>query len=132
MDDKGFTIPGSLLQSAASTIVGAILGFLSTVAVFRSRFDVQDQKLVDLERLLEERRQHDRELVERSLAEVSRRVDESAKMSAEHYARIERHQRITLELVASLARRQGVTHRALGTDVVARVLRDEAEEDKTT
>lgn len=87
--------------------------------------------MADAERLWEERRQHDKELVERAFSEFTRRLDESAKRSEEHYSRVERQQRVTLELVADLARRQGVTHRALGTDMIARLLRGEEGEGPT-
>jgi hypothetical protein len=123
------SLPG-IWQSVGTSLVSALLGFLGAVAVFRAKFDVIDAKRDALEKQIERDRESDREFAEREMAELRRMLEASCIDQKESYKRIERRQQINLELIAAIAMKHNVTHRALGVDALARLIGDSVEDDK--
>lgn len=107
----------SLIKGAVSGIAAALFGFISAVAVFRSRFAVMEaQRIADLEKI-EANRQHDKELLKLAFDHLNSTI-----------GRIERRQIAALELTANIAHKAGITSRAVGADVLADLLQRSAQE----
>lgn len=97
--------------NVATTIIGAIVGYLGAVATFKAQFVRVDER----HNALKEQIARDRE------SDAALRATELQSLK-DTLARIERGQRVTLQLAADLARASGVKHRALGEDALARFL----------
>ncbi len=123
----GMGVP-EVLTSIGTALVSALLGFLGAVAVFRAKFEVIDAKREALETQIERDRQADKEMAEREMAELRRMLEKSCKDTEAFHARIERRQEVNLQLLSAMAVKQGVTHRALGTDALARIVTDAAQD----
>lgn len=112
----------SILKSAVSGVASALFGFISAVAVFRSRFAViENQRTADLReieqkrasdlRAIESDRQHDKELLKIAFDHLNSTI-----------GRIERRQIAALELTANIAHKAGISSRAVGADVLVELL----------
>lgn len=96
---------------AATAIISAVTGYLAAVATFKAQFVRVDER----HNALKEQIQRDRE------SDAALRTQELQSLR-EQLARIERGQRVTLQLAADLARASGVKHRGIGEDAIARFL----------
>lgn len=96
---------------AASAVIGALIGYLGAVATFKAQFVRVDERHNALKEQIERDRQSDARLQARELQTLRDTLE-----------RIERGQRVTLQLAADLARASGVKHRGIGEDAVARFL----------
>lgn len=125
-----------VLGGVGAQFVPALLGFLGALALFRGKFQVYEERHAALATKIAEdkhaaelnvlsERAHDKELARIGFDSICSSVAEMVKTVDERGARMERRQGITLELTASIARKMGVTHRAIGTDAFAELLTEE-------
>jgi hypothetical protein len=120
----GGTLP-AIFQSIGTAVVSAILGFLGAIAVFRSRFDVESTKREALAEQIARDRVHDRELISQKLEQVSKALEDYCGRGDDYFRSIDRRQKVSLDLLSDLARKNGVVHRALGSDAIARAITDD-------
>jgi D-ribose pyranose/furanose isomerase RbsD len=113
-----------IFKSIGTALVSGIVGFLGAVAVFRSRFDVADEKRNALAREIERDREHDKAMLEVELAQMRESINRQCKASEDAFVRVERRQLVALEITAHVARKLNVSHRALGVDGLAALMDD--------
>jgi hypothetical protein len=104
-----------VFKLVAAVVLGAISGSLGTISVFRSRFLLIDARFESTAKEAATLRLHDKEMLDMQLAALRRSVRGAARTAK----RIEGRQRVTLELLADVARSMGLKHRALG-DTISR------------
>lgn len=86
------------LDDFGKTVAGVLLGWLAAVVAFRTRFAIAEMRITQLETERTEQKEHNKN--------------------------VERIQRVTLEIVSAIARKQGITHRAFSSDVLAESLEE--------
>ena len=112
-------------RSLLSTLAGAIIGALSAIATFRAKFIVIDLRFQQEAERYATQRAHDKEMLDATLGAMRRDIQRARRAST----RMERRQSVSLELIADIARKLEISHRAIGTDAAARTISD-AEHDQ--
>jgi hypothetical protein len=107
------------LQLCAAAAIGAV----GTVAAFRARFVIIDKRFESEKEIRAMERRHDKEMLDQTLRMMRRSIRNTREVAE----RIEKRQQVSLELVASIATKLGVDHRALGTDALVRIVNEEKE-----
>lgn len=110
------------VEELTKFIVVYIAGIVSSVAVFRTRFQRIDDRFVFEKEARATERAHDKEVLDLTLGAMRKNIARTTRT----VARMERRQLATQEITADIARKLGVTHRALG-DAITRA--DDAERD---
>lgn len=102
------------------TVAGAIVGALASIASFRAKFVVIDLRFKQERERSATLRAHDKEMLETTLATMRKEIRRARLASR----RMEDRQRVSLELMADIARKLGVDHRGIGVDVLSRTITD--------
>lgn len=100
------------------TVAGAFVGALGSIATYRARFTLIDAKFSQEAERYATQRAHDKEMLEITLASMRKDIQRARRASA----RMERRQQVSIELMADIARKLGVEHRALGVDALTHSL----------
>jgi hypothetical protein len=114
---------------------GPLIGFLASVTLFRARFtsiekDIEAAREArgSLAAMIESDRKHDREVFTAALESIRQEIERECGNTAAFQKRIERRQTVSLEIIAALAHKTGVRHRALGSDALVELLNSETGE----
>lgn len=99
-----------IARAFGSTIVTALVSFLAAAGMFRFQLSAHARQV-------ERDREHDKELLKKDFDAMTKTL-----------ASIESRSRISLEIVAGIARAQGISHRALGVDALINLMEDKASE----
>lgn len=121
-------IVDSVFKSAESSIVSALFGFLAAVATFRSKFALIETRHDQLRAEIATAREFDKKIMEMTLHELRADVERNRCEVTDYNKQAARMQKVTLEILASLAMKHGVAHRALGSDGLASII-DKANND---
>lgn len=100
------------------TVAGAFVGALGSIATYRARFAVIDLKFDEQSRAYATQRKHDKEMLELTLTDMRKDIRRARRASS----RMERRQQVSIELMADIARKLGVEHRAIGVDALTHSL----------
>lgn len=92
-----------------------IAGVVSCIAVFRTRFTRIDDRFAYEAQARAMERKHDKEMLDSTLDAMRKSIARTNRT----VTRMERRQLATQEITADIARKLGVTHRALG-DAITR------------
>ena len=111
-----------LLKSAEHSVVSALFGFLAAVAAFRSKFALIEVNHTSLRAEIATARASDKTLMDMQFQALRIDVERNAKKIEEYHVRMERRQIASLEMLSGLAMKQGLKHRALGTDALSDII----------
>lgn len=113
-------------ETFTSGLLGALVGFATALALFRSRFTAVEKDIAHLKETVDERLRHMREDNARAWDSIRADVARLCKTDDEFWKNSERRQKFMLEGIASLMQQQKITHRV--TDAVARLVEGGTEE----
>lgn len=103
-------------------LFSAMTSVLTTVAVFRARLAVMDVRHLALVQQIERDRVSNKELIDVKFTQLTSEVAQLAETSSRRFDTSERLLRATLDVVASLAGRDGLVPRPHPGDVLTRYL----------
>lgn len=100
------------------TVAGALVGALASIAAFRAKFIVIDLRFEQDAKERATQRDHDKKMLELTLAGMKKEIRRARRATR----RMEDRQRVSLELMADIARKLGVNHRGIGVDALSGAL----------
>lgn len=117
----GEAIANGILIAAAS-VVSSLVAVRTRFALIEARIEREKHETATL-------RQHDKEMLDAQLSEMSARIDRHHKQARSSWSRAARRQKVTLEVIAEIAVKLNVKHRALGVDALVRTIHESREDD---
>lgn len=109
-------------QDVVGWLAGPLLGFLASVTLFRGRFVAIEKDIEAMRKANDVERAHDRELFAQTIRAITEQIARECVTTEAFQKRMERRQKVSLEIIASIAHKNGVSHRALGTDALVELL----------
>lgn len=104
---------------------GPFLGFLAAVVTFRVTLSDTKKDLVALTAKVASDREHDKELLKIALDGIREDMTRQSLATEDAMKRIERRQSVSLDILAAIARKNNINHRALGVDALVELMGDE-------
>jgi hypothetical protein len=110
------------VENFLKEVAGPFLGFLAALVAFRVRFlSVEKDMAAHIAQNASDR-QHDKELLALALDGIRCAIKSDSVTTAQVFDRMERLQSVSLEILAALARKNDVAHRAIGADALVNLL----------
>jgi hypothetical protein len=106
------------MTDALNAVGGAIVGFLAAFAVFERRVTKIEENLNAHKEQVDRDRKHDHQMLEVSLAGIKQDIAAQRERFEEAHAATERRQKVSLDILANVARKLNVAHRAIGADAL--------------